>query len=613
MRPIVDFRELHSSPIMRPLLGALQRVTEPFLRIGQLNGLHHDFLERRGEAKSNFFDTGLATLGARYRVADEDLERIPAQGPVLLLANHPFGGVDGLVLGSLLRRRRPDSRLLVNFLLGRIDGMEEESFFVDPFGGKEAARRNLRGLRQSLYWLSEGHALATFPSGTVSHFHPRKRCVTDPPWVKNLAQLIRRGGATVVPVYFSGRNSNLFQAAGLVHERLRTALLPRELLRLRGRELEVRIGSPIPAKRLQRLNDDRQLMDFLRLRSYVLRDREQPVALRGQPLTRTKRDGCAVAEAQEPAVLESELAQLPPGNRLVEQGPFAVYVASAEEIPHALLELGRLREITFRAVGEGTGERLDLDRFDHTYHHLLLWNREERRIVGAYRLGLTDEILPAEGKSGLYSATLFRFKPEILRSLSPAIELGRSFVVAEYQRKPISLSLLWRGIGQFIAQNTRYCILFGPVSISREYQSLSRNMMVTYLKEHSLDRKLASMVRAKNPPRSRFFGSLDRSSFQRSVRDIEDVSALIGEIEREVKGVPVLLRQYLKLNATVLSFNVDPAFNDCLDGLVLVDLRRTLVKTLQKYMGQEGARRFLAFHRERERQREADLARAVKS
>ncbi|NBD38363.1 MAG: GNAT family N-acetyltransferase [Verrucomicrobia bacterium] len=612
MRPIVDFRQLPVPAPWRPLLGGLQRVLNPFLHLEELNRVHGEFLRQRRNSGSNFFDTGLATLGVRYRFVGEDLERIPEKGPVLLLANHPFGGVDGLILGSLLRRRRPDSRLLVNFLLGRIEGMEEESFFVDPFGGETAPQRNLRGLRQSLRWLREGHALATFPSGTVSHLQPRKRAVTDPVWAANLAQLIRRSGATVVPLYFPGRNSHLFQIAGLLHERMRTALLPRELLRLRGQELEVRVGSPISAKRLQRFEDDRELMGFLRLRTYVLRNREQPVAVKGVPALRTKRSGRPVAPAQDPAALASELAQLPPENLLLQQSPFTVYVARAGQVPRCLLEIGRLREITFRAVGEGTGESQDLDRFDRSYHHLLLWHHEERRIVGAYRLGLTDEILPEEGKSGLYSTTLFRFKAGVLRSLSPAIELGRSFVVADYQRRPASLSLLWQGIGHFIARHPRYCTLFGPVSISREYQSLSKNMMVTYLKEHSLDRKLAPMVRAKNPPRSRFFGSLDRGSFQSSVRDIEDVSALIGEIEHGVKGVPVLLRQYLKLNATVLSFNVDPDFNDCLDGLVLVDLRRTLVRTLEKYMGRDGARRFLAFHRDQEARREAALVREFK-
>jgi putative hemolysin len=599
--PLVDFRDLASNRVGRALLGAGQRLLEPLLRSRALNAEYQRLLEvRRSDPEGPFFDQGLAVLGVQYVIRDEDLDRIPADGPVFLVANHPYGGVDGLVLGSILDRVRDDGRLLVNFLLDRIDHMGGRCFYVDPFGGPEAARANLKGIKDSLRWLKDGHALATFPSGTVSHLKWGRRRVTDPVWAENIAPLIRKTGATVVPVYFGGRNSALFQAAGLLHPLLRTTLLPREMLRARKGRIEVRIGNPIKAKRLAHFSSAREVMDFLRLRTYILQSREVAEKTVFLPDTRKAHSGKPIVAAVAADKIEADLADLPRSAVLLEQDPYVVYAARAAEAPHVLLELGRLREITFRAVGEGTGEPTDLDRFDRDYWHLFIWNRAEREIVGAYRLGLTDEILPLRGKRGLYTTTLFRFKPDVIPSLDPAIELGRSFVVEKYQRKPLSLGLLWKGIGQFIVRRPRYCTLFGPVSISKEYQGLSKNLMVAYLKEHNLDPVLASRVKARNPARSRNFGSLDRSSFCRSVRDIEDVSALISEIEREERGVPVLLRQYLKLNATMLSFNVDPAFNDSLDGLVLVDLRRTPVKTLEKYMGADGARRFLAFHAERQ-------------
>ena len=596
-KKLVDLRELSSQPLLRMLLHACQFSAGPLLRLRALNAAHQQLLELRARDRGSFFDQGLSVLGARYRVSPGDLERIPSEGPVFLLSNHPYGGVDGLVLGSILDRVRPDGRLLVNFLLDRIDQMGGRCFYVDPFGGKDAARANFRGMKQSLRWLREGHALATFPSGTVSHLRWGSNKVTDPQWAANLAPLIRKSGATVVPVYFTGRNSNFFQLMGLLHPRLRTLMLPREMLRRRKALIEVRIGNPIPARRLERFGSDREVMDFLRLRTYILQSREVAEKTTFLPDRRKARTGKPVAAAQAASLIESELADLPETACLVKHGALVVYAAKAAEIPHTLLELGRLREITFRAVGEGTGEHTDLDGFDRDYWHLFIWNGEEREIVGAYRLGLTGEILPRRGKSGLYTTTLFHFKPKILSSLDPAIELGRSFVVEKYQRKPASLGLLWKGIGTFIAQRPHYCILFGPVSISNEYRSLSKNLMVAYLKEHTLDPVFASQVRPRNPARSRSFGSLDRHSFRRSVRDIEDVSALISEIEREERGVPVLLRQYLKLNATLLSFNVDPAFNDSLDGLMLVDLRKTPVKILEKYMGPGGASAFLAYHR----------------
>ena len=597
-KPLFDFRELIANPFLRGLLGAVQLMLEPVLHTRALNRVYGAFLAtKRSQPRGSFFDRGLGVLGIHYKISEEDLVRIPREGPVFMVSNHPYGGIDGLILGSLMDRVREDGRLLVNYLLDRVDCMGGRCFYVDPFGGPGAARANMRGMKESLRWLKEGHILATFPSGTVSHLKWGSRRASDPSWAENLAPLLMKTEATVVPVYFTGGNSHLFQMAGLLHPALRTALLPREMLRQRKRVIEVRIGNPISARRLGRFGSNRAVMDFLRLRTYILESREVAEKTVFMPDRRTAHSGKPVQEAQPAEALEEELAALGPEALLVDHEPYVVFVARAGAVPRILLELGRLREITFRKVGEGTGERSDLDRFDATYRHLFIWNREAKEIVGAYRLGLTDEILPEGGKHGLYTTTLFRFKAGVLHTMDPAIELGRSFVVEKYQRKPLSLGLLWKGIGQFIVRHPRYSTLFGPVSISKEYQSLSKNLMVAYLKENNLDPVLASKVKARNPLRSRSFGSLDRRSFRRSVRDIEDVSALISEIEREERGVPVLLRQYLKLNATLLSFNVDPAFNDSLDGLVLVDLRRTSVKTLRKYMGAEGAEHFLAWQR----------------
>lgn len=597
---LLDFRKLGKSRISRAVFGAVQAITNPVFQWTRINQMYRDLLQVRksGDGRS-FFDQALSVLDIHYSLTPEDQDRIPENGPVFMVANHPYGAVDGIIMGSILERVRPDSKLLVNSLLQKIDDMGGRCLYVNPFGGPEAKRENLAGIKASLRWLGEGHALATFPSGTVSHLKWGSRRVTDPVWADNIAALIRRTGATVVPLYFEGRNRPLFQIAGLLHERFRTLLLPREMIASQHRLFRVRVGNPISARRLQHFSSDREVMDFLRLRTYILQSREVAEKTTFSPDHRTASTGKPIRQAQPLAKIEEELADLPEEAKLIKHDMFTVYAAKADRIPHLVLELGRLREITFRAVGEGTGEESDLDRFDSDYWHLFIWNHEEREIVGAYRLGLTDEILPLRGKNGLYTTTLFRFRPGVLRGMNPAIELGRSFIVETYQRKPASLGLLWKGIGQFIVRHPKYCTLFGPVSISKEYQNLSKNLMVAYLKEHSLDPELSGKVRAKRPPRSRHFGSLDRSSFRRSVREIEDVSALISEIEKEERGVPVLLRQYLKLNATVLSFNVDPAFNDSLDGLLLVDLRRTEVRVLRKYMGVEGASRFLAYHQVR--------------
>ncbi len=593
---LVDLAGICRNPAMRLLLRGMCWLAEPLIRLRGLNSAYRE-LRALDPAPERFFRTGLDVLRVRYRVSEADLARIPKKGPVVLVANHPFGALDGVVLGDLLQRVRPDGKLLGNYLLACIRGIEPLIIEVDPFGGRAAKQNNLGGMRACLAWLRAGHALGVFPSGTVSHFHPRNRRVTDPAWSSTVAGLVRRSGATVVPVYFEGRNSLLYQVLGLLHPRIRTLLLPRELLRMHGREVSLRVGHPIGPARLARFESAALATDYLRLKTYILRNRRIAEKTSFRLARRRHVPRMQPIPGGPPKnVMAEEVRLLPAEQMLAEQGDFAVYFARSFQIPRLLDEIGRLRETTFREVGEGTGLGRDLDRFDAYYIHLFMWNRAAEEIVGAYRLGLSDEILADHGEQGFYTATLFHYKPRVLRQLDPAIELGRSFVVAAYQRKPLSLGLIWRGIGQFIARHPRYRVLFGPVSISREYDSLSKNLIVMYLKERSLDPELAGKVRARKPPRSRSFGGLDRRSFRRAVQDIEDVSALISEIEREERGVPVLLRQYLKLNATILSFNVDPEFSDCIDGLVLVDLAKTNEKTLRRYMGDEGADRFYAFH-----------------
>lgn len=589
-------------------MGELWRRTsflhEPLFRFEQTNR-HHDRVLRISDTPGNFFDHTLQVFGVTYQVSDEDRERIPASGPLVTVSNHPYGGIDGIILGSLLMLRRTDVKLLANYLLGQIEPFRPHILEVDPFGGEDAAKRNLGPMRATLKHMRAGGCLGLFPSGTVSHLHLGRRQVTDPTWIPNLASIIRRSGATVLPIFFHGRNSNFFQFLGLLSPRLRTIMLARELMKSKGRCIRLRVGTPISPSRLEKFESDEALMGFLRLRTYILRNREvaEKTSFFRNLRHRKNPDPEPIAAAGDPVLIAAEVATLPTSQLLVEHGEFQVYYARAVQIPKLLSEIGRLREVTFRAVDEGTGLACDLDQFDRYYFHLFLWNRKKGELAGAYRLGPTDEILEKYGPSGLYTTTLFRYKPGVLQGLDPALELGRSFIAHEYQKRHSSLGLIWRGIGQFCVRFPRYRILFGPVSISKEYKNLSKNLIVMYLKEHTLDPDLSGKVKAKKPPRSRYIGRLDRHSFSESVRDIEDVSALISEIEREEKGVPILLRQYLKLNATMLSFNVDPEFNDCIDGLVLVDLVKTNEKTIRRYMGEEGAESFYAFHESRKSER----------
>lgn len=307
------------------------------------------------------------------------------------------------------------------------------------------------------------------------------------------------------------------------------------------------------------------------------------------------RPAVALAPPQPPARLRRELDALPQAARLAASGSLAVYLLRPGQAPAVLQELGRLRELTFRAVGEGRGTERDLDRFDRLYTHLVVWDEATGVLVGAYRLGFTDE-LPGGGSSCLYTATLFHLAPRFLEAVRPAVELGRSFVRPEYQRGFAPLALLWRGIGAVIAARPQYRYLFGPVTISRRYDVASRAMMVRFLQQPGRRHALASAVRPRHPfrpgPGARALGRLaDRMD------DVEALSRLIAAGEPDGAGVPILLRQYLKLGARSLAFSVDPQFSGCLDALCLVDLMAVSERTLRRYMGAEAACSYQAAQR----------------
>jgi len=338
-------------------------------------------------------------------------------------------------------------------------------------------------------------------------------------------------------------------------------------------------------------------MQFLRLSSYIQSTRElaKPEELKRFPLkalNRPKQWEPIIDPINTKALIQDVEALKNTEQALVSHGTFTVYYAQPLQIPNVLKEIGRLREQTFRQVGEGTGKAMDIDKFDAHYTHLFMWNNEKCEIIGAYRIAPTDVILRSHGKEGLYVTSLFKFKDDLIHELNPALELGRSFIRVEYQRKHASLSLIWRGIGEYLVRNPHYHYLFGPVSITQEYSSISKDLMVQFLTKKKSHPELSKFVKAKNPPRSRQFRKLLNYLAPDSLGDISDISAIISEIESDSKGVPILLKHYLKLNGVMLSFNRDPQFNNVIDGLILVDLNRTDETILKRYMGEDGYRTY---------------------
>jgi putative hemolysin len=539
----------------------------------------------------------LGALGVNYECGAEDLARVPANGPVVLVANHPFGLVEGAIFGALLARVRPDFRFLANSLLAEIPALREYVIAVDPFGG--AARTNWKSLRASIDWLQRGGLLVTFPAGEVSSLQLPHMAIADPAWNENITRLIQISGAASVPAFFHGTNGAGFHLAGMIHPRLRTALLPRELLNKRGRTIRVSIGRRIGPERVAELATHvagkSLAIEYLRNRTHVLQARETPGD--GQWPWRIEMPRARIAGAVDPLAMRAEMAELDSSRRLIESGSYVVCAAPAGQIPNILREIGRLREIAFRQVGEGTGRSLDLDRFDARYQHLWIWNAKADEVVGAYRLQGTDAV---RSPNDLYTSTLFRFRPGLLERFHPALELGRSFVRPEYQRSYVALLLLWKGIGAYVARNPRYRVLFGPVSISRAYNRASRELMVGFLTARCGNPELAPLVKPKRQFRSRRVRWCDTQLLGSLIANVDELSEVVSDLEPDGKGVPVLVRQYLNVGGQILAFNLDPGFSDVVDGLVVVDLARMDRTLLEKYLGKPGAQAFSAFHEKKQ-------------
>lgn len=541
-----------------------------------------------------FVRAALARLGIAPVVDPAQLELVPAHGPLVIVANHPFGGADGLVLLDVLLRRRPDLRVLATRALAHLAPLAPLVIAVENFDRRRGAALNVTPLRRALRHVRGGGALLMFPAGVVSHLDLREGCVVDPPWSSATARLIRRTDAPVLPVHVAGRNSDAFQVAGVLHPALRTLLLPAELGNKRGARIAVQVGAPWSANRVARESGDDELAAKLRLEVYALgasavvthagaAGETGAVRCASQAVPRAPGVPEQIVPETDARLVASEIGALPGACLLASCGGLDVYVATADQLRDTLVEIGRLRELTFRAVGEGTGRAVDLDRFDRHYQHLVAWDREAGRIAGGYRIGRIDEIRRAQGRRGLYLDTLFELRDPMLALLGPALELGRSFVTPQYQRSFAPLLALWRGIAAYVGREPRYARLIGPVSIPAGLDPVSIELLVRFLRRRHYDPLLSRLVGARNP----FRASPSLATLGAGVAVLPGLEALSGYLAARDplgRGVPVLLRQYLKLGGRVLGFHVDTSFGSCIDCLTLVDLRLAPDAVLGKYM-----------------------------
>ncbi len=603
-KALVDTDARFDTPLKRVLYQVFVRPgLEKVLGIDRLNRTYARINEA-ADTPSAFAEALFRELGLDYEFSEREIEALRAcQGPLVLVSNHPYGGLEALFLILLMSRIRSDYRLLANDVFAGVAPVGEKLIALNPFRADEPeGRSNFGALRELLTFLEGGGVVAVFPAGEAPRFDFKTRRLREPDWNPLVARLIQRTRASVAPVYFHGRGSLLFHLAGSIHPRLRTRLQFRELTRHRRDRLRFRVGRVLSPERLAAYPSPEALTRFLQSKVYLLASTytDTRTRIKWKPFKQLLRrpgkgEPKTVIAPVAVNILLDELAQLGQGKRLFYQQSFEVLAFRGSEAPMLMRELGRLREVTFRAVGEGTGKAVDLDEYDEYYEHLVIWNRDRQEIVGAYRIARCDEVLAQHGPKGLYLNSLFEIEPELFERIHPALELGRSIVRQEYQRSYQPLMLLWTGIGHFLVQHPQYRYLIGPASISNAFHRVSKHFIVAYLRRNHLNAGLAPLVRPRNPFRSnlkndhRLYESL-------GISNLNDIQQIISFVEREDLRVPILIKHYLKLGSDVLGFNVDPDFQDAIDALMLTHVPSIPPDVLRKYMTDTGFEAYMTHH-----------------
>lgn len=552
------------------------------LKISTLNKIYD---RNKHLSDLEFLNAILDEFQIKFEIPEEDLKRLPKEGPYITISNHPLGGIDGILLLKLMLEREPNFKIIANFLLHRIEPMKPYIMPVNPFENHKDSKSSVVGIKETLRHLADGKPLGIFPAGEVSTYKDGK-LIVDKPWEEGALKIIKKADVPVVPIYFHAQNSKLFYTLSKINDTLRTAKLPSELLTQKDRIIKVRIGKPISVNEQAEYKEIPEFGEFLRKKTYMLSNAfEEENKLQLPKLNTAKPPKQIVKPANHEQILEEIKVLKEDDHRLLQSKNYQVFLTTAEKIPNILHEIGRLREITFRAVGEGTNEAIDLDKYDQYYHHMFLWDDEAQIIAGAYRMGLGSKIYEQHGIEGFYLHELFRFEPELYSMMSQSIEMGRAFIISEYQQKPMPLFLLWKGIVHTTLRYPEHKYLIGGVSISNQFSEFSKSLMIEFMKSHYWDPFVAQYVHPKKEYKVKLKDADKDFVFNETEADLNKFDKIIDEVEPGDLRLPVLIKKYIKQNARVVSFNVDPLFNNSVDGLMYIkiaDLPESTVKPVME-------------------------------
>ena len=563
MRKVVTQSDLKNALGLKGFFGTCAAgMAYGVLGLGKINRLFDGAADYQGR---EFADHLLENMNITIDVSPEQLENIPKEGGFVVVSNHPFGGIEGVMLLSAIAKVRPDFKLMANFILAHIPNLKECFFSVNPFEKNPEWKSSVGGIKGAIQHIAAGNGLGVFPAGEVSRYHGHN-FPEDLPWSTSIARIIKNAGVPVIPVFWDGRNSKLFYAMDKIHTMLGTARLPRELINKHDTRFQLQIGKPILPTEVVTYENPKDLAAYLRSRSYAL---EANIPSNLVEKTEVKLD-----EIEDPAdlsMMSAELEAIREKSFLYSASDFDCYLADYKDIPNLMHEIARLREVTFRAIGEGTGKSLDQDEFDTHFKHLILWDKAKQKIAGCYRLGIGSEIIPKLGIKGFYVSTLVDFDESFSDKLSHTIELGRSFVSLEYQKEVLPLVLLLRGLSDVVVRYPEINHFIGPVSISSWYPKFYQSLIVRFVSEkHAIEDELKDKVTPKTPFVPDFLKVDSDVLLQNNMTSVDKFDKFLFRLSNGEYRLPTLFKKYLKLNAKFLCFNVDPDFNDTLDALLFL-------------------------------------------
>jgi putative hemolysin len=552
------------------------------LKISTLNKIYD---RNKHLSDLEFLNAILDEFQIKFEIPEEDFKRLPKDGAYITISNHPLGGIDGILLLKLMLEKEPNFKIIANFLLHRIEPMKKYIMPVNPFENHKDAKSSVIGIKETLRHLSDGKPLGMFPAGEVSTYKDGK-LVVDKAWEEGAIKVIRKAQVPVVPIYFHAKNSRLFYLLSKIGDTLRTAKLPSELLTQKDRVIKVRVGKPISVNEQNEHKTIEEYSEFLRKKTYMLANSfNEESKLLTVPNLKIPKSPKKIATPANQDMMVEEVTKLRDSNcRLLQSKNYEVFFTKADMIPNILHEIGRLREITFREVGEGTNESIDLDKYDDYYYHMFLWDDDTNQVAGAYRMGLGSEIFPKYGMEGFYLNDLFRFEIELHEMMQNSIEMGRAFIVKEYQQKPMPLFLLWRGIMHTTLRYPEHKFLLGGVSISNQFTDFSKSLMIEFMKSNYYDPYIAQYVHPKKEFKVKLKDADKDFIFDEAEADLNKFDKIIDELEPGSLRLPVLIKKYIKQNARLVAFNVDPLFNNAIDGLMYIRIADIPESTMKPVM-----------------------------